>query len=516
MRRRTNEEVANNDRNNNDGNTKRHDGKRRLKPSSADKVVLGGLLTVRELLLTVSSNIVVVFIVYILVGKSSWDGLASGGESIDGGLAKFLETSQRRPNKGHPRDPKGMVEPSPPRMVTPVPVKMRKTFYYDGEKISFPVARAFRSRGWQRVDEIQDAHLIYTYKQWEYIGRDLEPYQRFNLIPNADRWNSKWSFVKYQTEWEQLHNKRSVYIPESYMLTDSPEQTDQFEKRLSLGGGAKFPWLLKAGDINQGKGITVLAPNSEELMDVPRLARADEWDDLDMIIQKYVCNEMTWNRRKFDVRIFWFVASLDPLIVLYHDGYVRIGNSDYTESDFSNTQAHLTTHTELGAEGKATFAQFADALQDLMQKKGISSFPAGKKAMDHVRNQMKHSLSEMIQIFKHTAFVPHRSLSTDNSFSLYCADFILDNDLDVWFLEPQYGCGLDEDYYFRLEMHASLFNGMVDVIEEVWEKQEAGRERLLPFKNAGNYEVVHADGISFYYDGYERNHNKPTCTGDGR
>lgn len=437
MRRRTADDVGgSSDHNNNSHDAESPTGKRRRKPSrfsSSDKL-LGGLLTVRELILTITSNVVVALLVWMLVGgdSSSWNGLASSGTGVDGGLARFLETPQRHAARGHPRDPKGMIEPSPPRMVTPVPEKMAKTFYYDGSKTSFPIARALRSRGFQRVDEIENAHLIYTYKQNEYIGKNLEPYQRFNLIPHADRWNSKWSFVKYQTEWEQKHDKRSVYIPESYMLTDSPEQTDQFEERLTNGGGASYPWLLKAGDINQGKGITVLAPNSDELMDVPRRARTDEWDEMDMIVQKYVCNEMTWNRRKFDVRVFWLVASLDPLIVLYHDGYVRIGNSDYSESDFSNTRAHLTTHTELGAEGKATFAQFADALQDLMQKKGISSFPAGPKAIDHVRNQIKHSLAEMIDIFKYTAFVPHKSLTTDNSFSFYCADFILDNDLDVW------------------------------------------------------------------------------------
>lgn len=437
---------GNHSQNNGGGDAESPIGKRRRSTKSSrlfflinsNTTVLGGLLTIRELGLTVCSNIVVALVVWLLArngNNASWNGMVSGGLTIDGGLAKLLETPQRHSltgGGGHPRDPKGMIESSPPRMVTVVPDKMRKTFYYDGEKISFPVARALRSRGWQRVDEIEDAQLIYTYKQYEYIGRDLEPYQRFNLIPNADRWNSKWSFVKYQTEWEQSRNKKSVYIPESYMLTDSPEQTALFEQRLTKGDGAKYPWLLKAGDINQGKGITVVAPDSDELWDVPRRARTDEWDDLEMIVQKYVCNEMTWNRRKFDVRVFWLVASLDPLIVLYHDGYVRIGNSDYSESDFSNTQAHLTTHTQLGAEGKATYAQFADALQELMQKKGISSFPAGPKAIDHVRNQIKHSLAEMVDIFKEKAFVPHESLTTDNSFSFYCADFILDNDLDVW------------------------------------------------------------------------------------
>ncbi|KAL3914681.1 MAG: hypothetical protein SGILL_006004, partial [Bacillariaceae sp.] len=398
----------------------------------------------REVALMLSSNILIALLVCLFTASTTTQmPFFVGNTGVDGKLARFLQQTMHR--KGHPRDPQHLqMEPVPPRKVTPVPSTMTKTFYYDGQKISFPIARALRSRGWQRVDEIEDAQLVYTYKQNEYIGKELEPYQRFNLIPNADNWNSKWSFVLYQKQWEKAQKKQSLYIPESYMLTDSPEQTDEFEKRLLEKDGAKYPWLLKAGDINQGKGITVLAPNSQDLLDVPKQARSGEWDDEDYIVQKYVCNEMTWNRRKFDVRVFWLVASLDPLVILYHDGYVRIGNSDYSETDFSNTQAHLTTHTKLGAEGKATWAQFGDALQDLMTKKGIRKFPAGSKAIDHVRNQIKASLAEMVEIFKPSSFVHHKSLTTDNSFSFYCADFILDNDLDVWFLEPQYGCGLDE------------------------------------------------------------------------
>jgi hypothetical protein len=361
--------------------------------------------------------------------------------------------------------------------------------------------------------------MIYTYKQWAEMGEDLEKWQRFNLIPGADNWNDKWAFVRYQKKWEQKLRKKSWYLPESYMLTEDVEDTKAFQARLN-SGGAKYPWLLKAGNINQGKGIKVLAPNSDKLLQVPRLALETDTYARDgpnaIIIQKYVCNEMTWNRRKFDVRVYWLVASLDPLIVLYHDGYVRIGNSDYSENDFSNTVAHLTTHTKLGAEGKATFEELGEALQDLAARQGRTSFPAGHSAVDHVRNQMKDALGEMIEIFRDSSFVTvPEELPTDNSFNIFCADFILDNDLDVWFLEPQYGCGLDEDYYFRLEMHASLFNGMVDIFEEIWKKQEEGTQKLLPLKMGGNYEVVYADGLRYSYDGYERNQNKPGCNAGG-
>jgi hypothetical protein len=66
--------------------------------------------------------------------------------------------------------------------------------------------------------------------------------------------------------------------------------------------------------------------------------------------------------------MYWFVASLDPLIVLYHDGYVRIGNGVYTEKNFSDTTSHLTSHTSLGAENKANFAQFEQALYEKRER----------------------------------------------------------------------------------------------------------------------------------------------------
>lgn len=209
------------------------------------------------------------------------------------------------------------------------------------------------------------------------------------------------------------------------------------------------------------------------------------------------------------------VASLDPLIILYHDGYVRIGNSEYNEKDFSDTTSHLTTHTGLGSEGKATMDDFAQVLNKVYNAQQGSKRPklAAESPMAHVRNQFKHALGEMSEVFLAESFKKpdFREITSENGFNFYCADYILDNDLDVFFIEPQNGCGLDEDYYFRLEMHGSLFNGMVDVLEEIGQKQEAGLP-IMPLEKAGNWEVIYADGLVYQYDGYQRSKNKASCS----
>jgi len=560
-------------------------------------------------------------------------GVGSHGRLV-GGTPPDDDTIPANKNKNHRR-----------KVFAPVPEAALKTFFYDNQKISMPVIRALRSRGWKKVDEVEDAQMIYTYKQKEQLGEDLEQWQRFNLIPNASLWNDKWSFVQRYKEWEaeqkrkqtQKRNQQpphifqrykeleaaqkrkdgndnddqnenenekndeggysSVYVPESYMLTGASNTKERLAFARRLEGkknskkdddvvndnnndddnaspitGADHPWVLKEGDVNQGRGITILAPNSPELMNIPyrfpqeeeerqqrKEQRDEDTDDgaSDVIVQKYVCNEMTWNHRKFDVRVFWLVASLDPLVVLYHDGYVRIGNSDYSETDFSDTRKHLTTRTKLGPEGKATWNEFAQALEDSHSSSsqppntskifssgsnggGSAAGTVAATPVEHVRNQMKEALGEMIERFRDVSFVTNfEELPTENSYSFYCADFILDNDLDVWFLEPQFGCGLDEDYYFRLEMHASMFNGMVGVLEEIWTKEqeplsedsESSSSSLLPLQHQGNWEVIYlgdntpesgddddgskedalGGGKAFRYPGYTRSREKTGC-----
>jgi hypothetical protein len=69
---------------------------------------------------------------------------------------------------------------------------------------------------------------------------------------------------------------------------------------------------------------------------------------------------------------------------------------------------------------------------------------------------------------------------------------------------------MDEDYDFRIEMHDRLFRGMVDTLEEVWQKQESGKP-ILPLTNTGKWEVIYANGWKYTYKGYKRSKNKRTC-----
>jgi hypothetical protein len=378
-----------------------------------------------------------IFLSHVAVGSAVYWWTTHGSHICPSNIIEYINWSGSnviyqgqvafRENRIDPYDSLVRIHPpSVPKKMEPVPPKHRKTFYYDGKKISQPIARAYRSRGWTQVDGPANAQWIYTYNSNGSWGKGLQKWQRFNWTPDYQKWNSKAEFAYYYKQFERKTKRVSQYVPETYMLSDSEEDALQFQQVLEQGG-AKYPWVLKAGRINQGKGITMMAPNSKELMELPkkalRIIQKDENDEHsgksesedgdweDMIVQKYVCNEMTWGRRKFDVRMYWIVASLDPLIILYHDGYVRIGNSDYSEEDFTDTRAHLTTHTFLGAEGKATFDEFAEMLDNFWERKrsrsgrGNNPYPwPAKTPVEHVRNQFKDALAEMVEVYRKEAF----------------------------------------------------------------------------------------------------------------
>ena len=397
---------------------------------------------------------------------------------------------------------------SPPRKVTKVPKGHEKTFYWDGKTVIRPPVRSLRARGWRRVNDKEEAQFVLEYSTNAKLFTKLKPWQRTSHIPGYTEWNRKDSMVDGFKAYHEKTGNDLFFLPETYRL-NVPEDAEAFEHRLTKEGGINYPWVLKAPRLNQGKGITFLTPNSNELQHVGADRTGDAY-----IIQKYICNELTWNKRKFDVRMFWYVASLDPLIVMYHDGYARVGNSEYNEADFSNTKAHLTTHTGLGEEGKGTF----DELCQLIVEHHKASPELGhlRDPIQHVRNQFKHSLSELVAAFKDLSFSPGDALTAENGLGFYGADFALDKDLDVWLIEPQKGCGLDEDYHFRVEMHDQLFSGMVGMIEDVWQKQEAGEPIVLPFENSGKWEVIYSDGWQFTYEGYKRSKDKKQCGTAGK
>ncbi|KAG7362746.1 tubulin-tyrosine ligase family protein [Nitzschia inconspicua] len=403
-----------------------------------------------------------------------------------------------------------------------VPPESRRTFHIsDGTKFRRTVARAFRYNNFRKVNDAEEANFIID--RGEDPGRypELKSWQRYSNIPGTQQFESKDLFIKnFQRYQKSNPDIKLDFLPQTYRLSTESGR-EAFRKRLFERQGMNVPWVLKDPESNNGKGVEMLGPNSKELKNV--LARAvREEEETDYIVQEYICNELTWwKNKKFDLRFYWAVASVDPLLVLYHDGYVRVGNAAYNETEFSGPRTqHLTTHTFLSEEEKGTIEELKERLKyhyrqnrrNLRKRIKIDPF-------DHVRNQFKEVLARTVAAFRGVTFGNgmKNSYKFENSWALYGADFVVDNDLDVWFVEAQEAPGLEEEFDFRVELHRDLFRPLIITVAEIQDNLEKDPTKsILPLQNLGKWEIIYAgsgvDQWAFKYEGYQRARDKSACS----
>ena len=124
----------------------------------------------------------------------------------------------------------------------------------------------------------------------------------------------------------------------------------------------------------------------------------------------------------------------------------------------------------MASERKGSWDEFSTYLRDAGQRPNLQHI---QDPVLHVESQVNQVIAEMVAAYRKVTFNTDR-LSAENGFGFYCADFILDWDLDIFFIEPQSGCGLDEDYPFKIDLHNTMFSDMIVAMEEIWERKGTG------------------------------------------
>jgi hypothetical protein len=100
-------------------------------------------------------------------------------------------------------------------------------------------------------------------------------------------------------------------------------------------------WIVKPGEnSNRGNGIEVF----RSLTDIQRTIRDKPDPKRTYIIQQYIQNPLLIHNRKFDIRCFAVVTSVNGnrQAYFYRDGYLRTSCREFTLDDVSNRYIHLT------------------------------------------------------------------------------------------------------------------------------------------------------------------------------
>jgi hypothetical protein len=101
-------------------------------------------------------------------------------------------------------------------------------------------------------------------------------------------------------------------------------------------------WIIKPGEYtNQGQGISV----SKDLQEITQMiVEFTESKRRTCIVQKYIVNPLLINKRKFDIRAYLLVTSVNGNLkgYFYDEGYLRTSSREFSMKDLSNKLVHLT------------------------------------------------------------------------------------------------------------------------------------------------------------------------------
>lgn len=156
------------------------------------------------------------------------------------------------------------------------------------------------------------------------------------------------------------------------------------------------------------------------------------------IVQKYVPDPLLVRDRKFDFRVYMLIASVDPLIILYHDGFLRVSMNKYDQTS-TESSTHIT-NTALVKEYlkkiKASEDEYEEAMKDqmwtftqflkYMQDMGLVE---GDWINDYVRPTMRTKMLHLVRM-NIEKFLHHPGV-----YEMYGVDFMFDSNLHLWFLE---------------------------------------------------------------------------------
>ncbi|CAF0936843.1 unnamed protein product [Didymodactylos carnosus] len=165
--------------------------------------------------------------------------------------------------------------------------------------------------------------------------RAIREFQKVNHFPGSFQIGRKDRLWRNLSHMQAIHSKREFdFVPQTFVLPADllllkrifDETTDSRECK----------WIIKPPASARGQGIRVIS----KLDHVPKKRP--------VVVQKYIANPYLINGHKFDLRLYVYVTSHDPLrIYLYEDGLARFASRKYSPSmkSLGDRFMHLTNYS---------------------------------------------------------------------------------------------------------------------------------------------------------------------------
>lgn len=285
---------------------------------------------------------------------------------------------------------------------------------------------------------IARSHFRVTKKSHDWLGcwghhmkspgfKVLGDHQKLNHFPGTFQIGRKDRLWRNLSKMQVRFGKQEFsFFPRTFVL---PQDIKLLRKAWE-DGGSKQKWIIKPPASARGIGIQVIHKWSQ----MPRKRP--------LLVQKYLHKPYLISGSKFDLRIYVYVTSYNPLrIYMFSDGLVRFASCKYSSSlkTLSNKFMHLTNYSvnkknseyQTNSDDKACQGHkwALKALWQYLGMKGINTTLIWEKIKDIVIKTIIASepyVSSLMKMHVRTPYSCHE---------LFGFDVMLDENLKPWILE---------------------------------------------------------------------------------
>lgn len=206
------------------------------------------------------------------------------------------------------------------------------------------------------------------------------------------------------------------------------------------------------------------------------------------LVQDFVHNPLLLKGHKFDFRMYMLIASTNPLIVYYHDGFLRLSLQEY-DSKSTDKSVHVTntalsrslfqtakengTYNGMEEKDLKNFQLWMmDELQNYLLEEGIITDPNWLD--NYLRPEFKKAMIHLMRMSSQS-FLKRSSL-----YELFGLDFMLDSNLQLWFIEANARPALEGD---PLKKTIFMYKMLLDHYDIVFGLLRSRAKRIILYVN---------------------------------
>lgn len=340
--------------------------------------------------------------------------------------------------------------------VEPLPAHVRKLLKWKMSPITPIVVRNTVARSGFKPSKKNYDWIGYFGKHMKASGfRSLKEYQKINHFPGSFQLGRKDRLWRNLSRMQAKFGKKEFgFVPQSYILP--------WDKKLLKAaweeGSSKHKYIIKPPASARGIGIKLV----------------HKWNQIPtrkpVLVQKYLSKPLLLNGFKFDIRLYVYVSSFDPLrIYLFDDGLVRFATTKYSTSSkhLSNRYMHLTNYSINKHSG--VFQQNDDvnvcqghkwslkALWRHLQEKGVNT--------DKIWAQMKDIVIKTLISVEHftNSLIKANCRRKSCCHELFGFDIMVDDRYQPWILEVNISPSLHSNSPLDVEIKGQMVSDMFNI-----------------------------------------------------